>query len=166
MHYKKGIVTSAKGDKTVIVAVTTNKMHPKYGKYYKVTKKFYAHDEENRNKEGDEVTIKSVKPISKMKRWLCVPDDAIERLKKAEGEKQEKKEAQKKEMVDKMIAKMKKEGLGEPKKRKQAEKKVEKKEEEKKEAPKKEEKKEEPKKEEKKPEEKKEEVKEEVKKEK
>jgi small subunit ribosomal protein S17 len=47
-------------------------MHPKYKKKYKVTKKFYAHDEKNISKEWEVVTIKEVKPISKIKRWILI----------------------------------------------------------------------------------------------
>jgi small subunit ribosomal protein S17 len=48
---KRGIVTSAKMDKTVVVSVYTYKSDPKYKKRYRVTKKFYAHDEKNSYKE-------------------------------------------------------------------------------------------------------------------
>ena len=65
----KGIVVSDKMTKTVVVAVTRLKKHPKYLKYYKVTKKFKAHDEENKFKTGDKVTIQETRPLSKDKRW-------------------------------------------------------------------------------------------------
>ncbi len=74
MRIKKGKVTSVKMDKTVVISVDSYKMHPKYKKRYKVTKKFYAHDEANISKEGDEVTIKEVKPISKLKRWVLITE--------------------------------------------------------------------------------------------
>lgn len=69
---KKGIVTSAKMNKTVVVAVQNSKTHPKYKKRYLVTKKFYAHDEENKVQEGQEVTIRETRPLSKLKRWEVV----------------------------------------------------------------------------------------------
>ena len=69
MRYKKGFVTSAKQDKTVVVTVHTKKMHPIFRKSYRVSKKFYAHDEANECKIGDEVIISETKPISKLKRW-------------------------------------------------------------------------------------------------
>jgi len=59
-------------DKTVVVSVHTYKSDPKYKKKYRVTKKFYAHDENNECKEGEVVTIKEVKPLSKLKRWEVV----------------------------------------------------------------------------------------------
>lgn len=69
MRTKKGIVTSAKRDKTVTVAVHSYKAHPKYVKRYRTTQKFQAHDEQNTLKEGDEVTIYETRPLSKTKRW-------------------------------------------------------------------------------------------------
>jgi small subunit ribosomal protein S17 len=51
MRIKKGIITSVKMNKTIVVSVDSYKMHPKYKKKYKVTKKFYAHDEKNISKE-------------------------------------------------------------------------------------------------------------------
>lgn len=72
MRTKKGVVTSTKSDKTIVVSVHTYKSDAKYKKKFRVTKKFHAHDEGNTCKEGDIVTIKEVNPISKMKRWELV----------------------------------------------------------------------------------------------
>ncbi len=69
-----GTVTSAKMDKTRVVAVTRSKKHPKYLKYFKSTTTFMAHDENNTSKEGDVVTIKAMRPMSKLKRWEIVPN--------------------------------------------------------------------------------------------
>jgi len=69
MRTKKGVVTSTKMDKTVVVSVHTYKSHEKYNKKYRVTKKFYAHDENNSCTEWDIVTIKETRPLSKLKRW-------------------------------------------------------------------------------------------------
>jgi len=68
----KGVVVSDKMDKTVVVAVTRLKEHPKYKKRYKVTKKYKAHDEKNEYKIDDRVTIKQVRPISKEKNWKVI----------------------------------------------------------------------------------------------
>lgn len=65
-------VISNKGNKTLTVAVDRVKMHPLYKKRYTVTKKYYAHDEDNTANEGDVVTIRETKPMSKTKRWLLV----------------------------------------------------------------------------------------------
>lgn len=69
MRTKKGIVTSDKMDKTIVVSVHTYKIHPKYKKKFRITKKFHAHDESNSCAEGDMVVIKETRPTSKLKRW-------------------------------------------------------------------------------------------------
>ena len=72
MRLKKGVVVSDKMDKTIVVEVHSYKMHPKYKKRYRVTKKFYAHDEANSCHVGDEVTICEIRPLSRLKRWRVV----------------------------------------------------------------------------------------------
>ncbi len=67
-----GVVTSDKMDKTVVVAVTTTKRHPKYGKVMRLVKKYKAHDENNDCREGDQVLIVESRPISRDKRWSVV----------------------------------------------------------------------------------------------
>lgn len=69
MRTKKGIVVSAKNDKTAVVLVHISKMHPILRKAYRVSKKFHAHDKDNKCKIGDEVLISEIRPISKMKCW-------------------------------------------------------------------------------------------------
>lgn len=69
---KKGIVTSNKMDKTLVVQVHTYKMHPKYKKRFRTSKKFYAHNPENKFQIGDEITIYETRPLSKLKRWTVV----------------------------------------------------------------------------------------------
>ncbi len=69
---KKGIVVSDKSDKTIVVAVESFKTHPKYGKKYKSTKRYKAHDGENKYKIGDKVEIIPCAPISKDKRYKVV----------------------------------------------------------------------------------------------
>ena len=70
-HSKKreGFVIGAKMDKTIVVNVTRLTQHPRYKKYIKVNKKYYAHDEQNAAKIGDKVRIIESKPMSKLKRW-------------------------------------------------------------------------------------------------
>ena len=63
-----GIVSSNKGDKTIVVTVHTRKTHPLYKKQYTVTKKFMAHDPKNEAEPGDKVAIIETKPISARKR--------------------------------------------------------------------------------------------------
>lgn len=67
-----GEVTSAKGDKTIVVAIRTRKTHPIYKKQYSVTTKFMAHDETNQAHEGDKVQIEECRPISARKRFTLV----------------------------------------------------------------------------------------------
>lgn len=68
----KGTVVSDKMDKTVVVSVSRFVKHPKYGKYYKVSKKYKAHDEDNKCKIGDEVEIVETRPISKDKKFKVI----------------------------------------------------------------------------------------------
>lgn len=75
----KGIVTSDKMDKTVVVAVTTTKRHPIYGKVMRLVKKYKAHDETNECQIGDRVEIIESQPISRHKRWSVV--SVLERAK-------------------------------------------------------------------------------------
>lgn len=62
-----GVVSSAKGDKTIVVTVQTRKTHPLYRKQYTVSKKFMAHDEKNEAQVGDKVSIIETRPLSARK---------------------------------------------------------------------------------------------------
>ena len=68
----KGVIKSAKNDKTVVVEVTRKFAHPFYGKVIKRSKKYHAHDEKNKHKEGETIEIIECNPISKKKRWRVV----------------------------------------------------------------------------------------------
>ncbi len=67
-----GKVVSDKNDKTITVLVETYKRHPLYNKRVKYSKKYHAHDEENKAKLGDTVRIRLTKPISKLKKYELV----------------------------------------------------------------------------------------------
>lgn len=67
-----GTVVSDKMQKTVVVAVTNWRIHPKYLKQYKVVKKYKAHDENGEFHTGDKVIIEETRPLSKQKRWKVV----------------------------------------------------------------------------------------------
>ena len=67
-----GVVVSDKMKDTCTVLVTRFVKHAKYKKYYKVSKKFKAHDAGNTKKVGDKVEIKETKPISKDKHFAVV----------------------------------------------------------------------------------------------
>jgi small subunit ribosomal protein S17 len=64
-----GVVTSDKMDKTVIVKVSRQIVHPKYGKIVRTNKKYVAHDEKGECTIGDTVLIMETRPLSKTKRW-------------------------------------------------------------------------------------------------
>ncbi|HEY3569450.1 MAG TPA: 30S ribosomal protein S17 [Thermoanaerobaculia bacterium] len=66
---KTGRVVSNKMNKTVVVEVADTFTHRLYHRTIKKTKKFHAHDEENRCNVGDVVEIVSSRPLSKTKRW-------------------------------------------------------------------------------------------------
>ena len=68
----KGIVTSDKMDKTIVVEVTRYVEHAKYGKRIKKSKKYKAHDETNSKKIGDTVEIEETRPISKDKKFKVI----------------------------------------------------------------------------------------------
>jgi small subunit ribosomal protein S17 len=57
-------------DKTVVVSVTRFVKHPKYGKFYKVSKKYKAHDENNKYNIGDKVFLAETRPLSKDKKFI------------------------------------------------------------------------------------------------
>ncbi len=65
----KGKVVSSKNNKTIVVEVVRKFKHPFYGKVISRSKKYHAHDENNKFKEGDSVEITECAPISKKKTW-------------------------------------------------------------------------------------------------
>ena len=67
-----GKVTSNKSNKTITVLVERKIMHPIYKKFVTKSKKFAAHDNENKFKVGEIVTIQENKPISKTKTWIAL----------------------------------------------------------------------------------------------
>jgi|TARA_B100000035_G_scaffold37167_1_gene28101 small subunit ribosomal protein S17 len=68
----KGVVVSDKADKTITVLVKRKVMHPIYKKYINKNKKYSVHDEDNKFKVGEIVTIQENKPISKTKTWIVL----------------------------------------------------------------------------------------------
>ena len=67
-----GKVVSSKMDKTIAVSVERLVKHPTYGKYIRRTTKLLAHDANNECKEGDTVSIKPCRPLSRRKSWMLV----------------------------------------------------------------------------------------------
>lgn len=72
----QGTVVSDKGDKTVIVRVDRQVLHPLVKKVVRTSKKYAAHDPENAHKVGDSVRIRECRPISKSKRWEVIAGEA------------------------------------------------------------------------------------------
>ena len=64
-----GVVTSDKANKTITVSVERKYSHPVLKKVVKVRKKYNAHDEKNKYKIGDTVSIIESKPFSKNKKF-------------------------------------------------------------------------------------------------
>ena len=67
-----GEVIRDQNDKTVVVLVKRRYSHPFFKKVVTNSKKYHAHDEKNKFKEGDMVKIIESKPISKLKTWQVV----------------------------------------------------------------------------------------------
>ena len=65
----KGIVVSDKPNKTITVQVERKYSHPLLKKVIKARKKYNVHDESNKYKNGDKVTIIECKPYSKNKKF-------------------------------------------------------------------------------------------------
>lgn len=67
-----GEVVSKSGIKSAVVEVSLQKKHPKYGKPFKVSRRYHVHDEQNLCQVGDKVKIESCRPLSATKRWRLV----------------------------------------------------------------------------------------------
>jgi small subunit ribosomal protein S17 len=81
-NYRKervGVVVSDKMDKSVVVNVERQFMHPVYGRTVKIKKRYVAHDEQNDCHVGDTVRIVETRPLSKTKRWRV--GEVVERAK-------------------------------------------------------------------------------------
>jgi small subunit ribosomal protein S17 len=66
---RKGVVVSDKMEKTIVVKVENLRLHDRYHKFIKRSKKFKAHDETNECRIGDTVEITETRPLSKDKCW-------------------------------------------------------------------------------------------------
>jgi small subunit ribosomal protein S17 len=76
---RQGVVTSAKGDKTITVKIDVVGRHRRYHKILRSTLKLYAHDEANTANEGDTVRVVECRPMSRSKRWRLT--EVLERAK-------------------------------------------------------------------------------------
>lgn len=68
----QGVVVSDKQNKTIVVRVERRFTHPLFKKTVRRTKNYHAHDENNKFKVGDTVSIVESKPLSRLKRWAVV----------------------------------------------------------------------------------------------
>ncbi len=64
-----GIVVSDKNEKTIVVRVKRKYAHPFFKKVISSSKKYHAHDKENKFKIGNKVKIVESKPYSKKKKY-------------------------------------------------------------------------------------------------
>jgi len=69
---KVGVVTSTKMQKTAVVTVIRQIMHPLYHRVVRRSAKFLAHDEAGNCRVGDTVRIEETRPLSARKRWRVV----------------------------------------------------------------------------------------------
>jgi small subunit ribosomal protein S17 len=76
---RQGVVTSAKGDKTITVQIDVVRRHRRYHKIMRSSAKLYAHDEANNANEGDTVRVVECRPMSATKRWRLT--EVLERAK-------------------------------------------------------------------------------------
>jgi small subunit ribosomal protein S17 len=76
---RQGVVTSAKGDKTITVKIDVVRRHRRYHKILRSTIALYAHDEANNANEGDTVRVVECRPMSRSKRWRLT--EVLERAK-------------------------------------------------------------------------------------
>ena len=67
-----GKVIKDKNDKTIVVLVKRRYSHPFFDKVITSSKKYHAHDSDNKFKIGDNVEIIESKPFSKKKRWEAI----------------------------------------------------------------------------------------------
>jgi small subunit ribosomal protein S17 len=75
----RGVVTSDKMDKTIVVRAERLVKHAIFHKYVRKHVKYKAHDEQNQCKTGDTVLIIEARPMSKDKRWRMI--EILERAK-------------------------------------------------------------------------------------
>lgn len=102
----QGKVVSVANDKTATILVERRVTHPLYGKILRRSKKYHAHDAENRCELGDAVRIQECVPISKSKNWQVIDGATGEAKIRVRPVKEEKpKKAAKKPAAKKATAK-------------------------------------------------------------
>lgn len=68
----QGTIVSNKMNDTAVVSIVSKKVHRKYKKAYKSTRRFNCHNQDNKFKEGEIVIFEECRPMSKTKRWRIV----------------------------------------------------------------------------------------------
>jgi small subunit ribosomal protein S17 len=71
----QGEVVSDKGDKTIVVRIDRSYAHPVLKKTIRRSKRYSAHDPDNKHKIGDIVRIQECRPISKRKKWRVLASE-------------------------------------------------------------------------------------------
>lgn len=72
----QGVVVSNANEKTAVVRVERRVKHPVLGKVVRHSKRYHAHDEGNACQVGDQVRIEECPPISRLKRWRVIAEQA------------------------------------------------------------------------------------------
>ena len=72
----QGVVVSNANEKTAVVRVERRVKHPVLGKVVRQSKRYHAHDEGNACQVGDMVRIEECPPISRLKRWRVIAEQA------------------------------------------------------------------------------------------
>lgn len=72
----QGVVVSDKNKDTAVVLVERRVLHPVLKKTIRRSKKYHAHDPQNLAKAGETVRIRECRPVSKLKRWEVIGDEA------------------------------------------------------------------------------------------
>ncbi|AWL13687.1 30S ribosomal protein S17 [Candidatus Liberibacter asiaticus] len=73
----QGMVVSDKSEKTIIVLVERRFSHPRFQKTIRRSKRYAVHDENNKYKVGDFVSIEESAPISKKKSLLVIDSEGV-----------------------------------------------------------------------------------------
>jgi small subunit ribosomal protein S17 len=74
-----GVVVSDKMDKSVVVRLDSSKLHKRYRKVMRTSKRIHVHDEKNAANDGDTVRVVACRPMSKTKTWRLL--EIVERAK-------------------------------------------------------------------------------------
>lgn len=72
----QGVVVSDKNKDTAVVLVERRVLHPVLKKTIRQSKKYHAHDPQNLAKAGETVRIRECRPVSKLKRWEVIGEEA------------------------------------------------------------------------------------------